>query len=227
MTQTNSAVPRWRRAETQGTQSVRFKRINTLLIPTQFQIQEPQSLRPEPETQRHYQVRAQPEPRAETKPDQKTVMQTTSLNTNQEISDKAEMRGKIILLEAALLALPQIEIPIKHYFAPGLYLREMQMPKDAIITGKIHKTEHYCVLSKGSVLVANDEGTKTYHAPAVIHSMPGTKRALHALSDVVWVNCHHNPTNETDTDKIEDVFVVDTFEKFLSFTEQKRVEGGE
>jgi hypothetical protein len=81
------------------------------------------------------------------------------------------------------------------------------------------------VLSQGSVIVVHEEGRTLFHAPAVIHSMPGTKRALHALSDVVWVNCHHNPENEMDFEKIEEYFVTETYEQFLSFMEQKKLEG--
>lgn len=140
----------------------------------------------------------------------------------------ADLRGKIVQLQEAALAMPehQIEIPIKHYFSEGLYLREMTMPKGSVVVGKIHKTEHHCILAKGSVSVANEEGSKTYHAPQVVYSTPGTKRALHALEDVVWINCHHNPTNERDLDKIDHVFVVDTFEQFLEFQEQKQIQGG-
>lgn len=137
-----------------------------------------------------------------------------------------ERRGKIIALEAAILSMPQIEIPIKHYFAPGLYLREMTMPRDSVVTGKIHKTEHLCILAKGRVTVVTEEGKKEYGAPSVIHSTPGTKRALHAIDEVVWINCHHNPTDERDESKIEETFVTDTYEQFLSFMEKKQVEGG-
>lgn len=140
-----------------------------------------------------------------------------------------QMRGKILALEAAMLALPkekQIEFELKHYFIPGVYMREIFVPRNVVLTGKIHKTEHYCILAKGTVSVANENETKTYHAPAVIHSLPGVKRAIHALEDSVWINVLHNPTNERDLDKIEDIFVTDTYEQFLSFMEQKQIEGG-
>jgi quercetin dioxygenase-like cupin family protein len=153
--------------------------------------------------------------------------------TNTELTPQADekpsteqMRGKILALESAMLAMPQIDLPIDHFFAPGLYLRQMTMPKDAIVTGKIHKTEHLCILAKGKVSVATENGTVTHTAPTVIHSTPGTKRALHALEDSVWINCHHNPTDERDTDKIDDIFVTDTYEKFLNFMEQKQLQGG-
>ncbi len=141
----------------------------------------------------------------------------------------AEMRDKVMQMEAVMLAMPerQIEIPLKHYFAPGIYMREMTMPKDATVTGKIHKTEHYCILTKGKVSVLTDEGMRTLEAPSVVHSLPGIKRALYAHEEVVWINVHHNPTNERDLDKIEEIFTAKTFEEALSRRpEAEQIQGG-
>lgn len=138
----------------------------------------------------------------------------------------AEMRGKILALEAALLAMPQLEIPIKHYFAPGLYLREMTMPKDAVITGKIHKTEHYCILAKGDVTLVTEGGRERIKAPHVVHSMPGAKRAIHSHEETVWINVHHNPTNERDLEKIDEIFVSNSFEEAIAHSDLKQLQGG-
>lgn len=145
----------------------------------------------------------------------------------QELSKQStELRQKILQFESALKQMPQIEIPIFHHFAPGIYMREMRMKAGLTITGKIHKTEHKCMLMQGTVVVVTEEGRKRYTAPAIIHSMPGTKRALHALSDVVWVNVHHNPDNLKSEEEIEKNYVVDTYDQFLSFMETKQIEGG-
>jgi len=139
----------------------------------------------------------------------------------------SEMRNRITDLANAMLARPdiQIDVQIDHFFAPGIYVRQMTMPKGSTVVGMIHKTEHICILTKGSVSVANAEGTELYHAPCVIHSMPGTQRALHALEETVWINIHHNPENLTDLEKIEENYVVDTFEKFLEHEALKKIEG--
>ncbi len=120
----------------------------------------------------------------------------------------------------------QVEIPLRHYFAPGIYMREISIPKGVTLTGKIHKTEHLCVLSKGKVTVWTDDGMKTIEASHVVQSMPGIKRVMHAHEDSVWINFHHNPTNERDGEKIEDIFVCDSFDAFLGFMETKKLSGG-
>lgn len=138
------------------------------------------------------------------------------------------LRSKVMDLAEVLKAMPErhIEIPIKHYFSTGIYMRQMTMTEGSTVVGKIHKTEHMCVLAKGSVTVVNGTDRNTYHAPSVVKSMPGTQRALHAHSEVVWINVHHNPENISDLEKIDDHFVVETHEQYLEFTEQKKIEGG-
>lgn len=142
------------------------------------------------------------------------------------IKTTEKMRSKIIDLEKTILASGQsIHIEPKHYFANNLYAREISIPKGIVLTGKIHKTEHLCVLSKGKVSVWTDEGMKTLEASSVVHSMPGIKRVLYAHEDSVWINFHHNPTNEKDPEEIEKIFVVNTFEE-LEAKEIKNLEEG-
>lgn len=139
---------------------------------------------------------------------------------------KEEMRGKIMQLESLMLADTenQVHIEPKHYFAPGIYSREIFIPKGVTLTGLIHKTEHLCVLSMGEVSVLTDEGMKRIKASTVVHSMPGIKRVLYAHEDSVWINFHHNPTNETDLEKIESIYTVNSFEALEEF-EKMKLEG--
>ena len=128
---------------------------------------------------------------------------------------KEQIRGRIMDLESAMLSNPDqlIHIEPKHYFVPGLYAREIMIPAGVTLTGMIHKTEHLCVLSKGKVSVYTDEGMKTIEASTVVHSMPGMKRVLFAHEDSVWINFHHNPTNEQNLEKSEEIYTVKTFEE--------------
>lgn len=137
----------------------------------------------------------------------------------------ANTRSKILDLEHVMKAMPehQIHIEPKHYFAPGLYMREIMIPKGATLTGQIHLTEHLCILSKGEVKVMTENGIVHIKASSVVHSMPGMKRVLHAIEESVWINVHYNPTNETDVEKIEDLYVVDTYEKFYLETKSRQL----
>jgi hypothetical protein len=51
-------------------------------------------------------------------------------------------RAKVEALEDEIAKLPQVDCPVRHYFAPGLYAREMTIPAGVTLTGAVHKTEH-------------------------------------------------------------------------------------
>lgn len=104
--------------------------------------------------------------------------------------------------EVALVHFPTVELPLKHYFADGLYAREMTIPPGAGLTGKVHKTEHIAVISKGDITVWSEEfGTKRIKAPCTFVSAPGTRRAAIAHEETIWTTFH--ATRETDIDKLE------------------------
>jgi hypothetical protein len=104
-------------------------------------------------------------------------------------------------LEVALARLPRVELPVTHRFAKGMYIREIQIPAGTMLTSMTHKTEHPFVISEGAIKVTSDnEGSVIYEAPHTGITKPNTRRALHALTDVVWTTFH--VTDETDVEKI-------------------------
>jgi len=113
---------------------------------------------------------------------------------------------------------------ITHYFAPGVYAREMWMPAGCLITGKIHLTEHICILSQGRVTVASGGDSATYTAPCTIISKVGAKRAIYAHEESTWTNIH--ATDLTDPEEIEDKIIAKSFEELdlmLAHEETKRI----
>ena len=112
-----------------------------------------------------------------------------------------QQMASIFSLETELLKLPQADITIEHYHAKGLYGRKMCVPKNVTLTGAIHKSEHFCMLLQGEVSVASNGEIIRMRAPYMFVSQPGTKRAIHAFEDSIWLNVHK--TDETDLDKIE------------------------
>lgn len=116
------------------------------------------------------------------------------------------MRQKVDRLEQSMHVLPQAECPVRHYFAPGMYAREITIPKGVTLVGAVHKTENLAILSKGKLELVTDAGTVTLEAPCTVTVKPGTKNAALALEDAVWTNFLPNPDNETDTDKLVEVF---------------------
>lgn len=145
---------------------------------------------------------------------------------DEEKRSPAEMRDKIVALESEILKLPQAEWKTSHHFMPGVYLREVFIPKDVVVTGAIHKKAHLNILSQGEISVWTEDGMKRLKAPCVIPSQPGIKRAGYAHEDTVWITVCHNPSNESDIEKLEDLFTANSFEefsKFMNHEDQKKL----
>mgnify|MGYP001592786991 FL=1 len=110
--------------------------------------------------------------------------------------------------------------PLTHYFSDGIYVREISIPAGMVIVGKIHKHRHPNFLLKGKVMVVTEQkGEEIIEGPCFMMSEGGTKRALYAVTDLVWTTIHHNPTNTEDLEKIEDIVIAkdyQEYEKFLS-----------
>jgi len=103
---------------------------------------------------------------------------------------------------------------ITHHFAPHVYGREMFIPKGMCIVGKIHKHAHLNILAKGRVKVVTEFGDDLIEAPHMWTSEPGTKRALVALEDLVWITIHHDPNGDGDTGELEKYIIAESFEAF-------------
>ena len=118
--------------------------------------------------------------------------------------DSKKMRDAIFRLEDKLKELPQVEVEYIHRFAPGVYIREMIAPAGIMMTGAIHKTEHFSVFFEGKMIVPDGEGgSKTIEAPMIEVAKPGIKRAGYTLTDIRWFTIH--ATDETDVDTLEEM----------------------
>lgn len=109
------------------------------------------------------------------------------------------MRDRVQRLEDALTQYPQAECPTRHHFAPGVYVREMTVPKTVTATGAVHKTEHLTIIC-GHCVLTTDEGPKEFKGYHVIASKPGAKRAIYAIEETIVTTIH--PTEETDLDRL-------------------------
>ena len=96
--------------------------------------------------------------------------------------------------------------PLKHWLAPGIYAREIHLPANTLVVGKIHRHRHFNILSQGRITCYTEFGLQTLEAPASFISEPGTKRVVFTHEDAIWTTIHPNPTDETDLKKLEDMF---------------------
>jgi len=109
-----------------------------------------------------------------------------------------------------MLEQPQVEIEPTHYFADGIYAREIVIPAGTLLTGKIHRTRHLNIVSKGKIAVVTEDGQKIIEAPCTFVAEAGTKRVGFALEDTVWTTIH--ASQETDLEKLETELIAPSFE---------------
>lgn len=130
---------------------------------------------------------------------------------------------KVQIIENALLKFgEQVEIPVKDYFVPGVYIREIFMKKGAVLTGKIHKYPQFHVITKGCLDILIDGELVRLKAPMNIMSPAGAKRLAIANEDTTWLMVHG--THETDIDKIEKFFTCDTEDEYLRFVAEEEAQ---
>ena len=93
-------------------------------------------------------------------------------------------------LQDAMSEMPQYEPPTEHLFHGGMYCRQVWRPAGCTIVGKVHKKEHFYVVVSGTICVTTDNGVQTITGPKVLCSTPGTKRAVHAITDALCMTFH-------------------------------------
>lgn len=115
----------------------------------------------------------------------------------------SSMRARIEALERELTQFERAGIKVVHRFAPGLYMREITVPADCLMTGRVHHFEHMSVMVSGEMTtLVGDEmrlisGYNPFVAPA------GTKRVGYTHTEVVWLTVHLNPDELRDPEQLE------------------------
>lgn len=149
------------------------------------------------------------------------------LATAQNAPEKVEFRERILTAQEYMLAAiakgeaesVADDCTLKHYFTPidpkygcCAYARQIFLPKDSLVIGKIHKHQHLNFILRGKVSVSTEHGKKTYDAPCVFVSEIGLKRMVFAEEDTIWVTVHLTEhRGEENLDKIEDEVIAKSY----------------
>lgn len=128
---------------------------------------------------------------------------------------KKDIREFIADVERQALAKSEegfaVATPLTNHFSKGVYAREIFIPAGSVIIGKIHRHENLNILAKGDLTLLSIEGCTRVRAPFTVVSPPGVKRLAYAHEDSVWITIHG--TNEKDLQKIEDEFIVKSYDE--------------
>ena len=152
------------------------------------------------------------------------------------VKNEISSRSKILELEKNLLnSVDDINIvgdggnivrseafPLKHSFADGIYIRQMEMKKDSVVVGAIHNHLHVWFLLTGNITVATQSTTEDYIAPCYVVCTPGVKRVIYANEESIFVNVHKNPTNTRDLDELEAEIVSKNYKEYEQYINKNK-----
>jgi hypothetical protein len=103
----------------------------------------------------------------------------------------------------------QAPAAVYHKFGPGVYIRELHVPKGTFAIGKVHKAPHMDVILKGSCTYYTSDGNKKeVTGPATVLAPAGRNIGVFT-EDTVWLNVY--ATDKRDVLAIEaDLFETST-----------------
>jgi len=132
-----------------------------------------------------------------------------------------EAMARLVHFEHALAKQPQFKCPVRHYFAHGLYVREIFIPAGVALVGYVHMQECVTTVSAGVIVIGDGNEPRVIAAPYTMACPAGSKKAGYALRDTVWTDSYANPDNERDIDVLEARLTADTHDEFMRRLEHK------
>ena len=124
-------------------------------------------------------------------------------------------------LKTELESVPQVDCPIRNYFAPGLYAREITIPAGTVVIGAVHKTENLVIVSMGRLRIVTDDGPIEVKAGDTFTCRAGMENAVVALEDSRWTNFF--PTTETDPEKLVELLTESKASDLLGGCDNKQL----
>ena len=118
-----------------------------------------------------------------------------------------DMAGDIDALKHEVLKMKQISLQTKSTFHGGMYCREVFFNAGTLAIGKVHKKEHFFFVASGTLLVTTNDGPQNMVGPQMVCSVPGTRRAVYAQTDVLCMTFHRTDATtveEAELDLVEE-----------------------
>jgi len=109
----------------------------------------------------------------------------------------------------------------EHYHGENLYVRSLLIPAGTALVGYIHKQDRVCVIAQGKCTFTDEfYGKQTVEAPWIGEFKAGTKTAVFAHTDTIWVACLG--TELEGVNIMIDQLVVGTHEEYHQFISEKQ-----
>lgn len=121
---------------------------------------------------------------------------------------------KIEEMEKRMLSEPQIDIPPIETFVNGMYTRQIVIPKDTLLTGRVYKEPYVDIMISGDITLTTPEGVKRLKGYNVCDGNSGRKRAGYAHEDTLWITIHKADEFLDDMKKHLSFFSVNEYKAF-------------
>lgn len=112
-------------------------------------------------------------------------------------------REKLAYLAVKLKDAGGIELPLKHSWDNGQYVREIFIPQGALLIGSPHRHGHRCVLVSGRALHIREHESTERSAPFWMYTAPDCQMVVYAYTDVIG-RTYHPDSGERDIEKCRD-----------------------
>ena len=106
--------------------------------------------------------------------------------------------------------LPQQELPLQHFFSPGIYVRHMIIPAQTMVVGKRHRKTTLNIFISGDMSLILSDGTlgERVQGPMIFNSEPNVRKVLYTHTDCVFLNIHPNEDDEKDFEILEKKYII-------------------
>jgi hypothetical protein len=125
---------------------------------------------------------------------------------------------RIRRFEAALMAMPQVDMQTSSLMHGSMYARTIFIPAGTAVTGTLTKLDNVCVVS-GDITVTTDNGMQRLIGFHVLPASKGYKRVGYAHGDTYWTTIIH-----TDAKTVEDAEDAMTDESAILQTRRNGIE---
>ena len=92
------------------------------------------------------------------------------------------------------------DISPEHYFADGVYVRKLTIPKGTVIIGKKHRYSCVNIMVSGDITIFADGESERYSGHYIGVAPAGTQKAARAHEDTVWIT-----VNAASSDNLEEI----------------------
>ena len=100
------------------------------------------------------------------------------------------LRKGIELMESKLMQVDQLDIPVKEKIIGSMYVRELTIPKDTILTSRVYKRGYVDIMVSGDITITDTNGVYRLTGANTLEGPAGRKRAGYAHEDTQWITIH-------------------------------------